>query len=89
MEMVEEKTEETVVAKAKPKLKSANTKYDRNLDIHKKLFSEILDKGIGASWRTNAAKAKEVSTKVEGIDFMDAGGSVLPEFKEKVLSLMK
>ncbi len=95
-ETPEETTEEPPKAaapakeeKKKLKVKSSATKYDRNSDLHKKMFAENVEKII-PNWRaTHAVKAKEASAKLEGKDFLDNEGLVLPSFKEEISMLMK
>lgn len=74
--------------KAKTKVKSAATKYDRTNDLHKKLLTDLLDKNK-PGWKANASASKEASAKVNGEPFLDSEGLVLPEFKEKFLQLLK
>lgn len=61
--------------------------YSRSNDLHKKLIGEILDLEY-PKWRTNPTKAKEASVKLEGVDFLDAEGLILPSFKESFKEMM-
>lgn len=86
-EKVEEKTEEQ--PQRKTKVVGKVTKYNRNLDLHKKLLSETLEENH-KGWRANASKAKEASIKLENdeVDFLDAEGKVLESFKEALAEAM-
>lgn len=84
---VEKEPEEEKAPEEKPAKKvrvlGKVTKYNRNLDLHKKLLSEVLDANH-KGWRGNAAKAKDASIKLEEdeVDFLDAEGKVLQSFKD-------
>lgn len=64
------------------RVKGQVTKYNRNLDLHKKLVAEILDTEH-QGWRANAIKARDASILLEkeNVDFLDAEGKVLDSFK--------
>jgi hypothetical protein len=92
----EEKKEEQAPAKAeekkeeeKPKIKvkQAATKYDRSNELHKKLFSELLDVKY-PTWRKNPAKAASASRELVGKDFLDANGMKVKTFLDEVEKLM-
>lgn len=82
----EEKTEEPVVTKAPRVIKKAAV-YDRQNDLHKKLVGEILDVEY-PTWRKDTAKAKAASAALEGKDFLDTEGLILPSFKAEFKKLM-
>lgn len=63
--------------------------YDRSDETHKKLFSEKLDQEI-PTWRDKKSKeAKDASVELNGSDFLDNDGDVVPEFTAKLMKLMK
>jgi flagellar biosynthesis GTPase FlhF len=78
----EVKEEEKVVEKKKTtvKLKVKLTPYDRNLEIHKKLFKGLLDSNF-PTWKSKPATAKEASVQLEGEDFLNAEGEIVESFK--------
>lgn len=80
----EQKAEARTVSKPNSKV----TSYDRNLDLHKKLVAELLDANY-PNWRANPSKAKEASVKLEGKEFLDNEGIILPEFKTAFAEAMK
>lgn len=80
----EQKAEARTVSKPNSKV----TAYDRNLDLHKKLVAELLDANY-PNWRANPSKAKEASVKLEGKEFLDNEGIILPEFKTAFAEAMK
>lgn len=57
------------------------TPYDRANELHKKLVAEFLDTAH-KGWKSNAAKAVAVSTKMAGKPFLNSEGSIIKEFKE-------
>lgn len=64
--------------------------YSRSSEQHKELFSAIL-KEVSPDWKKSEdkkARAKVVSQKMEGKDFLDSDGDVLPEFKAEVKKMM-
>lgn len=71
-------------AKAVPKL----TPYNRENDLHKKFFSEVLQEHF-PEWKKDITKAKEVSVKLNGMDMLDAEGAVVQTFKDAVIEKMK
>jgi len=79
-------------AKAEPAKKAKPSKaiaYDRNSDVHKKHFGAMLDKHF-PNWRKELmTKAVTASKTLEGKDFMDNTGNLLPEFEKELLGLMK
>lgn len=80
----EQKAEARTVSKPNSKV----TAYDRNLDLHKKLVAELLDASY-PNWRANPSKAKEASVKLEGKEFLDNEGIILPAFKIAFAEAMK
>ena len=92
----EEETEEEAEEEEAPKavkgkaVKKKGSTYNRNLDLHKKLFVEVLNDNLGYGWvKKNAGRAKTVSIKMEGKNFLDADGEVLAEFVKETLKLAK
>ena len=85
------------VAKKAPAKKAAGktfkkkgTAYSRNSDLHKKLFVETIKEVMGDKFMaTNSAKAKAISIKLEGADFLDADGEVTDTFKAEIKKLSK
>jgi hypothetical protein len=92
MDKVEEKAAEAVTEKAdkteKKTFKAKPANYDRALDLHKKLVSEMLDANV-PGWKAKASKAKEVSESLAGEAFLDAEGKVIAAFKDKFVAKMK
>jgi hypothetical protein len=80
----ETKPKKTKGSKATPKL----TPYDRENDLHKKFFSEVLQKHY-PEWKKNIPKAKEVSISLHGTDMLDAEGTVVKSFEDSVIEKMK
>lgn len=77
------------VKKRKKNFKKKPQTYQRN-DTHKEIFSGVL-KAVAPDWKKtqeSKAKAKSVSQKMEGEEFLDEEGEVLPEFKAEVKKLM-
>lgn len=75
---------------AKKNLKKKPPTYSRSNETHKELFSDVL-KGVAPDWKKSAvtkAKAKVVSMDMEGEEFLDEDGNVLPAFKQAVKKLM-
>lgn len=84
-EVAEEEVEEEKPTKKAPakKLRKKNEVYDRDSQIHKKLFTKTVT-GMSPKWRDTpamAAKVKKVSMALEGEEFLDADGQVLEGFK--------
>ncbi len=90
--VVEEPKEDEEQEEEKPKTKKkarGASAYDRTDDTHKKLFSEKLDQKF-PDWRTKKSKmAKLASSKLNGTDFLDSDGDVIPEFVAALVKLMK
>ena len=64
--------------------------YDRNIEEHKELFGSTL-RLIAPDWKKSEdtkMKAKAVSQAMEGKDFIDVTGEVLPSFKAEVKKRM-
>jgi len=81
-----------VAAKAekKKKFKSKPQVYQRTNDTHKEIFSGVLTK-VFPTWKTDAktrSEAKKVSKAMEGIEFLDEAGTVLPKFEEKLIETL-
>ena len=92
---VTEKVETKETSKSEEKrlktLKKKAAKYDRNNESHKALFIEMLNVAF-PKWsetKESKAKGKEVSMKMEGLDFLDEKGKVVDEFYSKFKKLMK
>jgi hypothetical protein len=68
--------------------KSKAATYDRTLDLHKKLVAEMLDSKV-KNWKAIAAKAKEQSTSMNGMAFLDDEGRVLESFSSEFIAGMK
>ncbi len=86
----EEKTKPKAKSKKPKKFKSKAQAYDRANETHKEIFSSLL-KSVAPDWKKtpeSKVKAKIVSEKLEGEDFLDADGEVLPEFKASVKKAM-
>lgn len=74
---------EKVKAKKKPrKPKKTYAVYDRSIETHKNIFRETLDKNYPNWTKTLAPKAKAASLALEGKEFLDEEGIVIPEFLE-------
>lgn len=72
---------------AKKTKASGLTKYDRGLEIHRKLFSELLETNV-KDWKNHPEKAMKTSVALIGKDFLDNEGKVIPEFKKQCIELM-
>lgn len=86
-----EEEEEKPKAAAKKKFRSKDAAYDRQDPLHKKLVGEILDskfKGWNKKGSDLAKKAGKASQELDGEDFLDNDGEVVPEFRSKLLKLM-
>ena len=82
VEVEAKKTKKATATKVKKVAKPVGTPYNRGNEIHKKIMGDLLDKTI-PGWRSNAAKAVEVSKSLEGQEFLDSEGLVLETFKEE------
>lgn len=83
----EEEAPKAVKGKA---VKKKGSVYDRNSDLHKKLFVELLNSELGDSWvKKNAGRAKTASIKMEGKNFLDADGEILADFVKEALKIAK
>jgi len=100
-EVEEEETEEEEVeevieeeeepAPAKKSLKKKGSVYSRVNDAHKALFVEALN-DIAPQWKktdASKAKAKKLSMELNGQDFLDADGEVVPSFMTALKKGMK
>lgn len=79
--------EAIVEVKKTRKTKVKLVSYDRNLEIHKKLFSNALTE-VFPEWKKEAAKAKAASMLLEKEDFLSESGEVVDTFKTKLLKAM-
>lgn len=64
--------------------------YNRSIEQHKDIFSSIL-RSVAPEWKkseASKAKAKKTSEVMNGKEFLDENGEVLPEFKNEVKKLM-
>lgn len=93
-EAVEE--EEATEEEEKPKAAKGKTfkkkpqVYQRSNETHKEIFSGVMKKAA-PDWKKTPEskdKAKQVSMTLEGENFLDEEGSVLPEFQAEVKKLM-
>lgn len=78
------KAEERKAFKKKPQV------YQRGNEAHKEFFSNVL-KEVAPNWKkdaTSKAKGKLVSMKMEGKEFIDHTGEVVPGFRAEVKKLM-
>jgi hypothetical protein len=91
----EEEKEEPVKKRGRPagsknkKGGAKSTPYDRNSDTHKKIFAELLNEVSPGLLKKNAGRAKTVSIKMAGKEFLDSDGEVLPLFRAEVKRLIK
>lgn len=72
------------------KYRSKAQDYNREIEQHKEIFSGVL-KSVNPDWKKSEAsknKAKEVSQKMEGKEFLDANGEVLDSFTADVKKLL-
>lgn len=82
--------EEPKQAKGKKTFKKKPQAYSRASEQHKEIFSSLL-KSVAPDWKKtpdSKEKGKAVSQKMEGEEFLDESGEVLPEFKAAVKSFM-
>lgn len=87
-EVVEEEEEEKPAPK---KGKKKGSPYSRANETHKVLFTETL-KEINPKWNKSdagKAKAKKASMEMDGEDFLDAEGEILPSFVKNLKAKMK
>lgn len=77
-------------APAKKAFKKKGSVYSREDPTHKSLFIETMNEMLGAGWvKSNAGRAKTVSIKMAGKDFLDAEGEVLESFKVAAKKIAK
>lgn len=88
VEVPEEKVETKTKSKGKGKAVPKLTPYNRENDLHKKFFSEVLQKHY-PEWKKNVAKAKEVSLELHGSEMLDSEGTVVKSFEDAVIEKMK
>lgn len=72
------------------KYRSKAQDYNREIEQHKEIFSGVL-KSVNPDWKKSEAsknKAKEVSQKMEGKEFLDANGEVLDSFTADMKKLL-
>lgn len=84
--IVEELKPKKAKAKATTKAKAKGTPYDRTNEIHKKLFSELLSREF-PTWKTKQESkdaGRDASKALEGEEFLDSEGLILPSFTELV-----
>lgn len=65
--------------------------YDRSIEQHKDKFKIALE-SVAPDWKKNEEskrKAKKASENLEGDEFLDENGDVMPEFITKIRKLMK
>lgn len=65
--------------------------YDRSIEQHKDKFKVALE-SVAPDWKKNEEskrKAKKASENLEGDEFLDENGDVMPEFITKIRKLMK
>lgn len=78
-----------VPVEEKPKAKKFNgAVYNREMDLHKKLVGEFLNKEF-PTWKSDIAKAKQASLEMNGENFLSEEGLIIDSFKEKFRELMK
>lgn len=77
-------------AKGSKKFKKKPQVYQRANETHKDIFSATLKK-VAPNWKKSfeaKAHAKKVSQKLEGKEFLDENGKVLPSFEAEVKKAM-
>lgn len=77
-------------AKDSKKFKKKPQVYQRSNVTHKDIFSKTMTK-VRPNWKKafeSKAHAKKVSVKLEGTEFLDEKGKVLPSFEEAVAKAM-
>ena len=75
---------------AKKTFRKKPQNYNRTIEQHKEIFSGVL-RSVAPDWKKNEAskkKAKLASEKMEGVEFLDENGEVVPAFKVAVKKLM-
>ena len=90
-EDAEEDAKKAAKAKGPKKFKAKPQVYSRSIEQHKELFSGVL-RSVMPDWKKSEktkALAKEASAAMDGEDFLDAEGNVVPEFEAQVKKLMK
>lgn len=90
-ETEEEEQEEVVEKKPKRKSRSKATTYDRASSLHKKLVGEFINEQA-PGWHKDKAKVAavtKVSEKMADVDFLDADGEVIEEFRAQFMKLLK
>lgn len=64
--------------------------YSRGIEEHKKIFSGLIGL-VNPDWKksdVSKKRAKNASESLDGVDFLDENGEVLPSFKTEVKKLM-
>lgn len=82
----EEEQEEEVDDKKKKRFRSKAAPYDRTNEVHRSIFLGAL-KEIDQKWNSSDAKkarAKKVSVNLDGTDFLDKEGEILPGFVKEM-----
>lgn len=77
-------------AESKKSFRKKPQAYNRGIEQHKEIFSSAL-RSVAPNWKKDEAskkKAKSASEQLEGTDFLDESGVVLPSFLEAVKKLM-
>lgn len=72
------------------KYKTKSQNYNRGIEQHKEIFSGVL-RSVSPSWKQSDVlkqKAKKASETLDGTEFLDENGEVLPSFKAEVKKLM-
>jgi hypothetical protein len=76
--------------KGKKVFKKKPQAYDRSIEQHREIFSRVL-RSVKPDWKSSdvlKARAKKVSETLEGEEFLDGDGEVLPEFTAEVKKRM-
>jgi hypothetical protein len=73
----------------KKSLKKKGSVYSRTSDLHKQLFVEELKKISKTFLKDHPDKAKSISIKMDGKEFLDADGVVLETFRDTLKKLAK
>lgn len=84
------KKDKTGGAGSKKNFRKKPQVYQRENETHKELFSGLM-KSVAPKWKASPeskAKAKSVSKKMEGKEFLDEDGKIFPSFKELVRKAM-
>ncbi len=90
-ETIEEEKEEKKPAAGKKGFKKKASPYSRTNDTHKALFSEKLTE-LFPKWKgsdAGKAKAKQISKDLDGEEFLDSEGEMLPSFIASLKKGMK